>query len=129
MHGYPPMAPVTMGDEVSVKVGEPLPADAPAVDEVDVVDALRTVYDPEIPVNIYDLGLIYEVKCVAGGAISIQMTLTAPACPVAGTLPREVAETVAAIAGAGEVEVSLTWDPPWTPARMTDVARIALDMF
>ncbi|MEO5374705.1 MAG: DUF59 domain-containing protein [Alphaproteobacteria bacterium] len=118
-----------MGDDVCVKVGTPLAADAPAVDEVDVIDALRSVYDPEIPVNIYDLGLIYDIRCAEGGVVSIQMTLTAPACPVAGTLPREVALAVAAIEGAGEVDVTLCWDPPWTPDRMSDVARVALDMF
>jgi FeS assembly SUF system protein len=95
----------------------------------EVVAALRTVYDPEIPVNIHDLGLIYRMDIDAKGDVRIEMTLTAPACPVAGILPGRVAEAVAAVDGVGEVEVMLVWDPPWTRDRMSDEARLALDMF
>ena len=94
-----------------------------------VVDALKTIFDPEIPVNIYDLGLIYDIILGDLGKVDIMMTLTAPACPVAGTLPGEVADTVAAIEQAGQVNVTITWDPPWTPENMSEVARVALDMF
>jgi FeS assembly SUF system protein len=105
--------------------------DAPAkvASKEAVVEALRTVYDPEIPVNIYELGLIYDLAIDAKGDVRIEMTLTAPACPVAGILPRQVAEAVAAVDGVGEVEVDLVWDPPWTKDRMSDEARLALDMF
>lgn len=110
--------------------GKPLgasPAKIASADEV--VAALRTVYDPEIPVNIHDLGLIYRMDIDAKGDVRIKMTLTAPACPVAGILPGKVAEAVAAVEGVGEVEVSLVWDPPWTRDRMSDEAKLALDMY
>lgn len=91
--------------------------------------ALRTVYDPEIPVNIYDLGLIYECVMQDDGNIDITMTLTAPACPVAGEMPQQVADAVAGVEGVGEVTVTLTWTPPWTADNMSEDARLALDMF
>lgn len=93
-----------------------------------IVAALRTVYDPEIPVNIYDLGLVYSVEIDAGSHVHIRMTLTAPACPVAGTLPGVVAEAVKRVAGVQDVDVELVWDPPWTPERMSDEARLELGM-
>jgi len=94
-----------------------------------VIEALRTVYDPEIPVNVYDLGLIYEIQFDPQGDVEILMTLTAPACPVAGTLPGVVADAVRQVAGIGAVEVKLVWDPPWGPERMSDEARLALGMY
>ena len=94
-----------------------------------IIAALRTVHDPEIPVNIYDLGLIYALKINDNGNVDVLMTLTAPACPVAGSLPKEVADVVSAVEGVGEAAVKITWDPPWTPANMSEVARVALDMF
>ena len=94
-----------------------------------VVDALKSVHDPEIPVNIYDLGLIYEANRRLNGDVEIVMTLTAPHCPVAGEMPRQVAEAVAAVDGVGRVTVTLTWSPPWTPDRMSDDAKFLLDMF
>jgi FeS assembly SUF system protein len=109
--------------------GTPLADDVAPVDEEAVVDALRSVYDPEIPVNIYDLGLIYEIETRGRGNWDLVMTLTAPACPVAGELPGQVAEAVAATSGVGEVKVTLTWDPPWTPANMSEVAKVELDMY
>jgi FeS assembly SUF system protein len=93
-----------------------------------VADALRTVHDPEIPVNIYDLGLVYRLDIAENGNVAIDMTLTAPACPVAGTMPGLVADAVAAVPGVGEVVVTLVWDPPWTPDRMSDDARMVLDI-
>lgn len=94
-----------------------------------VIEALKSVHDPEIPVNIYDLGLIYEADRRLNGDVEITMTLTAPHCPVAGEMPRQVAEAVAAVDGVGRVTVTLTWSPPWTPDQMSDDARFILDMF
>lgn len=113
-----------------IQRGTPLPEDADYIaTESAVVEALRSVFDPEIPVNIYDLGLIYDLTIGERGKVDIVMTLTAPACPVAGTLPGEVADAVAETKGTGEVAVTITWDPPWTPENMSEVARVALDMF
>lgn len=109
--------------------GAPRDLAVPISSEDEVVEALRTVYDPEIPVNIYDLGLIYSLQIAENGDVAISMTLTAPACPVAGTLPQEIADAVANLAGVGEVAVTITWDPPWTPENMSEVAKVALDMF
>lgn len=126
---------MSAGDEDPPKEGDTIKAGAPknpeieVADEEEVVEALRTVYDPEIPVNIYDLGLIYDLKVAENGDVAIRMTLTAPACPVAGSMPKEVADTVARVDGVGEVEVTMTWDPPWTQANMSEVAKVALDMF
>ena len=94
-----------------------------------IVAALSTVFDPEIPVNIYDLGLIYGiVDSKKEGDLEIEMTLTAPACPVAGELPQQVADAAACIEGVGRVRVLLTWDPPWEPDMMSEDARYALGM-
>ena len=123
-----PMAPAPQEDIVAT-VGEPM-ADGvePASDEA-ITEALKTVYDPEIPVNIYDLGLIYDVKREETGDVFITMTVTAPACPVAGELPIQVGEAVARLDGVGRVTVELVWDPPWTPDKMSEDAKIMLDMF
>jgi len=93
-----------------------------------VIDVLRTCYDPEIPVNIYELGLIYEVTVSPSNAVQIRMTLTSPMCPVAGTLPPEVEEKVGALAGVGEAKVEVVWDPPWNPSMMTEAARLELNL-
>ncbi len=115
--------------EFSATAGAPLdPAGTPAAGEAEVVKALQTVHDPEIPVNIYDLGLVYDITIHSGGNIEIEMSLTAPGCPVAGEMPGEVAGAVAALPGAGEVTVRLVWDPPWTPERMSEDAKLALGM-
>lgn len=103
-----------------------LPDDAPLEDRV--IAALRTVFDPEIPVNIYDLGLIYEVKTTDEGAVHVQMTLTSPACPVAGTLPGEVELRVKAVEGVSDATIELVWDPPWDPSKLSPEARLALGM-
>lgn len=109
--------------------GKPTAPDAPAPTEEEIIEALRTCYDPEIPVNIYDLGLIYEISVGERGRVDLLMTLTTPNCPVAGILPQQVAEAVAGAENVGEAVVSLTWTPQWTKERMTDEARLALDMF
>ena len=94
-----------------------------------IVEALRTVHDPEIPVNIYDLGLIYDTERLEDGDVRILMTLTAPACPVAGEMPYDVAAAVSGVDGVGEVEVVLTWEPPWTQDRMTEDAKLILNIY
>lgn len=119
---------LTIQESDVVRAGKPLESGTPAASWDMVVDALRTVYDPEIPVNIYDLGLVYDLEVAPDGKVVIEMTLTAPACPVAGSMPGQVAETVAAVPGVGEVEVRMVWDPPWTPARMSEDARMVLDI-
>ena len=96
-------------------------------DPIAVEDALKSVHDPEIPVNIYDLGLIYDVDRQKNGNVYVTMSLTAPGCPVAGEMPGQVARALAAVDGVGEVSVELVWSPPWTPDRMSDDARLALD--
>ena len=113
---------------------EPEPADAMSAKsegqlENAVVEILQTVYDPEIPVNIYELGLIYDLDVQATGRVHIQMTLTAPACPVAGTLPGEIQAKVAGVPGVTEAEVELVWEPAWDPSRMSEAARLQLGMF
>jgi FeS assembly SUF system protein len=92
-----------------------------------VVAALREIYDPEIPVNIYDLGLIYGIE-VTEGHVAVTMTLTTPHCPVAESMPGEVEMRVGAVEGVGAVDVSLVWDPPWDPQKMTDDAKLELGM-
>ena len=94
-----------------------------------VIGAMREVYDPEIPVNIYELGLIYNHEINTEGLVEILMTLTAPACPVAGVLPGHLARTVSEVEGVGEVIVELVWDPPWSMDMMSEAARVELDMF
>lgn len=119
----------TAGPDGIARAGTPLPDGAAVADEAAVIEALKTVHDPEIPVNIYDLGLIYDVERFGDGSVKIEMTLTAPACPVAGEMPMMVAEAVAGVAGVGEVQVELVWEPQWTIERMSEDARLALDMF
>ncbi|MCW5773315.1 MAG: SUF system Fe-S cluster assembly protein [Rhodospirillaceae bacterium] len=109
--------------------GEPLPPGEPVASEEAIVEAIRTVYDPEIPVNIYELGLIYRLERDDKGDVAIDMTLTAPACPVAGEMPGRVAEAVSAVDGVGRVAVHLVWEPPWTKDRMSEDAKLALGVF
>lgn len=92
-----------------------------------VIDALRSIFDPEIPVNIYDLGLIYGVDIV-DGHVSVTMTLTTPHCPVAESMPAEVELRVGAVPGVGSARVNLVWDPPWDPQKMSDAAKLELGM-
>ena len=94
-----------------------------------VIAALKTVYDPEIPVNIYDLGLIYELEVSESGAVRVRMTLTAPGCPVAQGFPAEVEATVGAVPGVSDAQVELVWDPPWDQSRMSPAARLQLGLF
>lgn len=94
-----------------------------------VIGALRTVYDPEIPVNLYDLGLIYRIEIDAVNAVTITMTLTTPNCPVAETMPAEVEAVVRNIAEITAVKVNLVWDPPWDQSNMSDAARLTLGLY
>lgn len=95
----------------------------------DIVKALKTVYDPEIPADIYELGLIYRVDISDDGVVEIDMTLTAPGCPVAGEMPIWVKNAVSTVAGVSDVKVNMVFDPPWDQSRMSDEARVALDMW
>lgn len=102
----------------------------PAADlEDSIVEALKTVFDPEIPVNIYELGLIYDLEIQPEGQVHIKMTLTSPGCPVAGSLPGEVQTKVESVRGVAGAEVELVWDPAWNPSMMTEAARLQLGMF
>lgn len=104
-------------------------ADQPGGETYDaIIDALKEIYDPEIPVNIYDLGLIYGVEVSADGHAAVTMTLTTPHCPVAESMPTEVELRVGAVPGVGTVDVNLVWDPPWDPMKMSDEARLELGM-
>ena len=94
-----------------------------------IYDALRTVFDPEIPVNIVELGLIYDVLVDARGVAGVRMTLTAPGCPVAQSLPLEVAHKAKSVAGVSDAKVDVVWDPPWTKDRMSDAAKLQLGMW
>jgi len=95
----------------------------------EIVAALKTVFDPEIPADIYELGLIYKVDIKDDRAVDVEMTLTTPNCPAAGELPTMVENAVASVPGVGVVNINLVWEPPWTPDRMTDEARLVLNMW
>ncbi len=95
----------------------------------DIVNALKTVYDPEIPADIYELGLIYRIDISDDGAVSVDMTLTTPNCPSAQELPSMVENAVASVPGVRDVKVEVVWDPPWDPSRMSDEARVVLNMW
>jgi FeS assembly SUF system protein len=118
-----PPAPAEDGEEVVRPEGED---DLSLFDPV--MDALKTVRDPEIPVNLVDLGLIYELLVKKGGAVFVEMTLTTPSCPVAASMPGEVKNAIAAVPGIEDVRVKLVWTPPWTQDRMSEEARLELGL-
>ena len=118
-----------LDEDGKARAGSALPKGTAVASETEVIAALQTVYDPEIPVNIYDLGLIYGLDIDPDGSTRVLMTLTAPGCPVAGILPAQVADAVAAVPGIGKVEVELTWDPAWDKSRMSEVAQLELGMY
>ena len=103
------------------------PAQTPGIEEK-VIEVLRTVFDPEIPINIYELGLVYNVDVTPAADVVIRMTLTSPACPVAGTLPPEVENKVRAIPGVTSAKVDLVWDPPWSMENISEAAKLELGM-
>jgi FeS assembly SUF system protein len=109
--------------------GAALPADEIARMTDEIVTALKTVYDPEIPADIYELGLIYKVDIADDRGVAVDMTLTTPNCPSAAELPHMVEDAVASVPGVREVKVNLVWDPPWDPSRMSDEARLVLNMW
>ena len=124
-------------NEVNANMPEPAPVGSwtptgetpPPLGEDAIIAACQTVYDPEIPVNVYELGLIYAIEIDAGGRVRVEMTLTAPACPSAQELPVQIREAIMAVEGVTYCDVEVVWDPPWHPGRMTDDARLALNMF
>jgi FeS assembly SUF system protein len=113
----------------STAASSPAAEPDPAELENGIVEALKTVYDPEIPVNIYELGLIYDLSIEPGGKAVVKMTLTSPACPVAGSLPGEVKSKVESVPGVAEADVEVVWDPVWNPSMMSEAARLQLGMF
>ena len=118
-------------DELTPTTGTWTPdGEVPApVSEDAVIAAIATVFDPEIPVNIYELGLIYAIEIADDQRVKVEMTLTAPGCPSAQELPVQVRDAVLKIPGVIDADVQTVWDPPWDPSRMTDEARLALNMF
>ena len=128
-------------DDAQSAVTKPAVTDAPATadsalpqDEVarltdEIVASLKTVYDPEIPADIYELGLIYKIDIADDRAVTVDMTLTTPNCPSAQELPTMVENAVASVPGVGPVSVNVVWDPPWEPSRMSDEARVVLNMW
>ena len=109
--------------------GQSNPLTKKTASEADVVEALKTVCDPEIMINVYDMGLIYNIEIRDNGDVFIAMTLTAPGCPVAGILPQQVADAVALVEGTGKVEVRIVWEPAWTMERLSDDARAMIEVF
>ena len=99
------------------------------INKIEIVESLKTIYDPELPVNIYDLGLIYDISLIDKNDLKIKMSLTAPGCPVAGEMPGQVANILAKIPNVGLIEVELVWEPAWTKDRMSDDAKLALDIY
>lgn len=108
--------------------GSPISADTQKAKMIDIVNAIREVSDPEIPINVYDMGLIYKIEQKDNADLYLEMTLTAPTCPIAGILPQQVADAVAAVNGVGAVEVKLVWEPAWTPEKLTDEAKELLEL-
>ena len=115
--------------EYSAYAGNPLPQNMQKAKMFDIIEQIRTVSDPEIPINVYDMGLIYKIEQNDNGDIYIEMTLTAPTCPIAGVLPQQVADATAQTQGVGRVEVKLVWEPAWTPDKMTQEAKEMLELF
>ena len=125
---------VQMKPEVSAEIpaassGSPMTPEELESFGNELIAALKTVYDPEIPVDIYELGLIYKVDVADNKDVTIDMTLTAPGCPVAGEMPGMVKDAIKTVKGVGEVNVNMTFDPPWTPDRMSEEAKLELNMF
>lgn len=126
------MAPQPVGERpVSTEATAGLVADAAKTEALKpgILDAIRTVFDPEIPVNIWELGLIYDVFVDAAGVAGVRMTLTAPGCPAAQSLPVEVAQKVRAVPGVTDAKVDVVWEPAWTKDRMSDVAKLQLGLW
>lgn len=111
------------------RAGKALPDGEKVASKEDVIEALKTVSDPEIMINVYDMGLIYNIDVKENGDVAIDMTVTAPTCPVAGILPQQAADAVALVEGTGEIEVKIVWEPAWTPEKMTEEAKMMIELF
>jgi FeS assembly SUF system protein len=122
-------APATQDAAAPAPSGSAIPADELARLTDDIVSALKTVYDPEIPADIYELGLVYKIDIEDDRSVKIDMTLTAPGCPVAGEMPGWVENAVGAVEGVSGVEVNMVFDPPWTPDRMSEEAQVAVGWY
>ena len=128
--GNLPDAPlISFGDEYVVTEGESLPEGAEQSTVDQIIEAIRSVEDPELMLNVYDLGLIYRMDKLVNGDVEIDMTVTAPSCPVAGLMPKQVAEAVSKLQGTGKVTVKLVWEPAWTIDKMSEEAKYTLNMF
>ena len=114
-------------EEFKASAGKPLVAGVQIASEESVIDAIRTVYDPEIPVNIYELGLIYDIA-VDKNNISVKMTLTSPNCPVAESLPKEVKDSIMQLEEVDKVDLDLVWEPPWDKSMMSEAAKLELNL-
>ena len=114
--------------DVKAYAGEPKPTDEKIASKEDIIEALKTVCDPEIMINVYDMGLIYDIRQKDNGDVEIDMTLTAPTCPVAGVLPQQVADAIALVEGVGKVEVKVVWEPAWSLDKISDEARAIIDL-
>ena len=122
-------APIDLEAAAEPTVEAPTSIDAPTDLEAPIIAALHTCFDPEIPVDIYELGLIYGIDVQPSGEVNIRMTLTSPGCPVAGSLPGEVEEKVRAVPGVTAAKVELVWEPPWCMENMSEAAKLQLGMF
>lgn len=111
------------------KAGSPLAEGKTTASRDDIIEALKTVSDPEIMINIWDMGLVYKIEQKANADVYIEMTVTSPMCPVAGVLPQQAADAVASINGVGEVEVKIVWEPAWSLANLSDEAKEMFEMF
>jgi FeS assembly SUF system protein len=130
VHNFTPSPEESPANELSQSIEDIVPDPAKMAEiRPQVIEALRTVFDPEIPVNIYEMGLVYDVLVDAAGRVGIRMTLTAPACPAAQTLPVEVQQKAAAVAGVIEAKVEIVWDPPWTKELMSEAAKLQLGLW
>jgi FeS assembly SUF system protein len=120
--------PAPVAEPLPAKPPLPLPLTLEQIEELKnrIVEALHKCFDPEIPVNIYELGLIYDITIAPTGAVEIRMTLTSPGCPVAGTLPGDVQRRILPLQNVTAAKVDVVWDPPWTPARMSEAAKLQL---
>ena len=131
---HKPLTPPAAGEADAVPALQPAAASALPEAEIarltdDIIAALKTVYDPEIPADIYELGLIYKIDIADDRAVTVDMTLTTPNCPSAQELPIMAENAVASVPGVGPVSVNVVWDPPWEPSRMSDEARVVLNMW
>ena len=122
-HSFDPHAPFI------AKAGKKNNSTTRFISKSEIVKSLKTIHDPELPVNIYDLGLIYDIRLIGKNDLKIKMSLTAPGCPVAGEMPGQVANTLAKIPNVGLIEVELVWEPAWTKDRMSEDAKLAFDIY